>query len=161
MIFPPIPPWNGLHVLIIHFPIALLMVVPVFLAMGFLARKNGRIYAICALILLALGSVSSIVAVETGHAAAQAATKTPEVRPVIHDHAEHGEDTRDAFIALTVIYAALLFLPWTRRMEHLGRFMMTAQVVFFVVYLVALLLVIQTGYLGGMLVHKYGLHANL
>ena len=32
--FPPIPSWDGLHPLIVHFPIALLLVAPLLVVLG-------------------------------------------------------------------------------------------------------------------------------
>ena len=41
--FPPIPSWDGLHPLIIHFPIVLLLVAPVLVLIGaLLAPEKGR-----------------------------------------------------------------------------------------------------------------------
>ena len=41
--FPPFPTWDSLHPLIIHFPIALLLVCPLFILIGaFLSAEKGR-----------------------------------------------------------------------------------------------------------------------
>ena len=56
MSLPPIPTWQVLHPLVIHFPIALLFVAPVFLLLAVLLPKNSRWLQLPALILMVLGT---------------------------------------------------------------------------------------------------------
>ncbi len=63
---PPIPSWDGLHPLIVHFPIALLMVVPVLLVLGMIFRDGRRLFSVAALVLMLMGTAAAYVAVETG-----------------------------------------------------------------------------------------------
>ncbi|MGE3852796.1 MAG: DUF2231 domain-containing protein, partial [Planctomycetota bacterium] len=60
--FPPIPPWNGMHPLVVHFPIALLMLVPLFLLVALAVRRHRIAFALSALMLMAIGTVSVWVA---------------------------------------------------------------------------------------------------
>jgi len=83
---PPIPAWDGLHPLIVHFPIGLLLVAPVFLVLSQLFPKHARCFALSALILMALGTTATFVAVSTGLAAGRLTDKTPESLPVIEEH---------------------------------------------------------------------------
>jgi uncharacterized membrane protein len=63
---PPIPPWDSMHVLIVHFPVALLLLSPVFIVIGaVLTPPKGRPYMMAALITLLLGTASLFVAVST------------------------------------------------------------------------------------------------
>lgn len=73
--FPPIPTWDSLHVLIIHFPIALLLLSPLFVVVSaILPPAKGKPYMVAALIVLLLGTASLFVAGSTGHAAAKLAS---------------------------------------------------------------------------------------
>ena len=55
---PPIPSWTELHPLVIHFPIALLLVAPLFIIIGMIVNpQKGRPFLIAALILMLLGTV--------------------------------------------------------------------------------------------------------
>jgi len=48
--FPPIPSWDAWHPMIIHFPIALLLIAPVFILLGALLEPaRGRPYLIAAM----------------------------------------------------------------------------------------------------------------
>ena len=64
--FPPIPSWDGLHPLIIHFPIALLLVAPILVLLGLISPNRGRAFLGAALILMVLGTIASWIAVSTG-----------------------------------------------------------------------------------------------
>ena len=81
--FPAIPSWDALHPLIIHFPIALLLVAPIFIVVGaVLTPARGRSYLIAAMVLLLVGTASIFVAVESGEAAGKLAERTPGMQLV-------------------------------------------------------------------------------
>ncbi|MCL5269104.1 MAG: hypothetical protein M1457_00775 [bacterium] len=160
-IFPQLPPWDGMHVLVVHLPIGILLVTPVVLLMGFLAPKNARHYAVVALALMLLGTVAAYFAVETGEAAARVVQQTDQLRSAIEHHMDLGEDTRDVFTALTIIYALILFAPRLLRKEPARKAMTIVHIIFFVIYMGGILLVANTGDAGGKLVHQYGVKADL
>lgn len=73
---PPIPAWNSLHPLIVHSPIALLMVAPILMIVGLLAKPE-RALLTSALIGMALGTTGAWLAVATGEAAGHLARRRP------------------------------------------------------------------------------------
>ncbi|MCX7011873.1 MAG: hypothetical protein NTW86_04785 [Candidatus Sumerlaeota bacterium] len=158
---PPILPWDSIHPQIIHFPIVLLLTAPLFVALGIVVRKRGTCFAIAALCLMGLGAAGTFVAVESGEAAAQLATRTPEITEAIGRHQEMAETTRLVFTLLTVLYAAILFGPALLKRPLSPRASIIVQIVFFVVYAGCLILVADTGHLGGLLVHKFGVRAMM
>src|SRR3974390_3084136 len=106
---PPIPNWTELHPLVIHFPIALLLVAPLFIVVGIVINpQRGRPFLVTALSLMALGTVGTMLAVATGEAAAEVAHRTGVVSTVLERHQELAETTRDVFGLLTVIFATIL-----------------------------------------------------
>lgn len=156
----PIPPsWDAVHPLIIHFPIALLLVAPLFVFLGMILPKNGRSFLYAALILMAIGTLSACVAVSTGRAAAELADRTPEIAKVLETHEELAELTRNLFSGLTVLFAGILFVPALLKKNPGFKlsFMITAA--FLAVYMLASLAVVWTGHEGGRLVHQYGVRA--
>ncbi|MFH0980057.1 MAG: DUF2231 domain-containing protein [Planctomycetota bacterium] len=163
---PAIPPWEGMHVLIVHFPVALLTVSPLLILLGQLPRI-GRHFAPGAFAVLLLGTVGAYVAVESGEAAAQVATRTPEITAAIHEHAELAETVRLLFTILTTVYALVLVLPPILKRTQLLKWNVppvvpvVAQGVVLVAALILTLVVANTAHLGGLLVHEYGLHAFL
>ena len=158
--FPPLPSWDGLHPLVIHFPIALLMVAPLFLLLGMVFRRGGRLLPLCALMLMFLGTVASYVAVETGEAARDLLVRTPEITAAIESHEELADLTRSLFTVLTVILAALVLVPvfLGREREKLPHLAMHA--IFLLIYAGGLLVLLNAAAAGGRIVHELGAHAG-
>jgi uncharacterized membrane protein len=156
---PPIPTWDGLHPLIVHFPVALLLLAPVFVIIGLAARRRGMPYLLSALLLMAIGTVAAYVAVESGEAAARLAERSPQVNPVLEHHEELAERTRLIFTLLTAVFAGLLLV---RRLagDRLGRVPFTGIVVLFlVIYGGGMVNLANTAHNGGRLVHEFGLRS--
>ena len=160
--FPPLPPsWDGFHPLVIHFPIGLLLIVPLFLAISLLPTRWSRCSALAALVLMVAGTVSAFVAVSTGFAAGEMAERTPEITAVIERHMSLAETTRMVFSALTVVYALLLAVPLAMRREFPHKVFAAAQAVFLIVYMAGALVLVNTGHQGGRLVHEFGVKAMM
>ena len=95
--FPPIPSWDALHPLIIHFPIALLLVVPFLIVVGALrSPERGRTILYVALALMIAGTLGTFLAVGTGEAAGRMAERTPQIDVVLEHHEQLAEATRIA-----------------------------------------------------------------
>ena len=158
---PSIPPWDGLHVLVIHFPIALLLVAPLFILPGLAMPRRGHGFFVAALLLMALGALGAILAVETGEAAAALAKPGPAVAEVLLRHAALGETTRNVFIGLTLVFLPIV-LAHNRLTQRLGRARVALLIVIFLLgYLANLLFLVKTADLGGRLVHQFGLRSHL
>jgi uncharacterized membrane protein len=155
--FPPIPSWDGLHPLIIHFPIVLLLIAPVFIITGALVKhEKGRVLQLTALLLMVAGTASVFLAIETGEAAGKLAERTPAINAVLEHHEELAERTRTAFSVLTVIFAAILLVP--KLLQHASSKLVTTvlPLVFVVLYGAGTLLLVNTAHNGGRLVHEFG-----
>lgn len=159
--FPPIPSWDALHPLIIHFPIALLLVAPVLVLLGLLLPRQARGLLIAALVVMALGTIGTYFAVATGEAAGQLAERTPGVAAVLERHEDLAEITRAVFTALTVVFAAILFLPSILK-KGLGRKTVTVvSLAFLLLYASGAILLANVAHQGGRLVHEYGVRAMI
>ncbi len=157
--FPPIPSWDALHPLIIHFPIGLLLVAPVLIVLGLFMKKSGRSFAMAALVVMALGTASTFIAVSTGEAAGELAERTPAVSKVLEHHEELAETTRVIFSILTVVFAVILFGPRLLRKELDRVPSAVLTLVFLLLYLAGSVVLTNTAHNGGLLVHEYGVHA--
>lgn len=156
---PPIPSWDGLHPLIVHFPIALLLLAPLFVVIGLVVGRRGVPYLMAGLILMALGTTASYVAVETGEAAARLAERSPQVNAVLEHHEELAERTRLVFTLLTVVFAGLLAVRHFAG-DRMGRGAFAGIVVLFLlIYSGGALNLANTAHNGGRLVHELGVRA--
>lgn len=159
MEFPPIPSWDGLHPLIIHFPIALLLAAPLLVVLGALDSKRGKGLLMAALILMALGTAFSYVAVETGEAAAELAERSPEMAPVLMHHQKLAERTRLMFTVLTALFAALALGPALLKREMKRPLSLGLYAGFLVLYAVGAITLANTAHNGARLVHEFGIRA--
>ena len=153
---PPIPPWEALHPAIVHFPIALLLVVPIFVVLALVQRRQRPGLSQAALILLLLGTVGAWVAVQTGEAAEERAEGIPGIEEVLEEHEHGGEDARNYFTGLTLLYAAIVLLPAILKREPPAALYGGLNAVFLVLYLLAVVSLANTASLGGRLVHEFG-----
>ncbi len=156
---PPMPSWDGLHPLIVHFPIALLMAAPVFIVVGLIRKSWMQSMVLSALILMVLGTVATYVAVPSGEAAGKLAERTPEVNAVLERHESLGETTRTAFTILTLILGVIVVGQrlLRRNLDRLPSVGLHAA--FLILYAAGLLVLVNTAHNGGRLVHELGVRA--
>lgn len=159
---PPLPSWEGLHPLVVHFPVALLLVSPLFVLLGLLP-KIGRGFSHAALALLLLGTIAAYVAVETGEASAGLITRTEQVSKVLEQHQELAETARNLFTVMTVLYAALIFAPPIYERATRKRIKpvipLVATVVFVILLGLCVIVLANAAHLGGRMVHELGVQA--
>ncbi len=158
--FPPIPSWDALHPLIIHFPIALLLMAPFFVVVGaILSPVRGRPYLIAAMVLLLAGTASIYIAVQTGEAAGKLAERSPGIDPVLENHESLAERTQAVFSVLSVIFVALVAVPRFVKRADTRLTTTVLPLAFLVLYGAGALLLINTAHNGGRLVHEFGVRA--
>lgn len=158
---PPIPDWQSLHPAIVHFPIALLLVAPLFLLIGIIrGTERGRPYLIAALLLMLFGTAGAWLAVATGNAASELVERNGQLQAVVEQHEDLAEKSRDAFTVLTVLFAAFLFGPRLLQRSLTPAALILLPIVFLVVYAGAALLLANTAHQGGKLVHELGSSAG-
>ena len=159
--FPPIPEWDALHPLVVHFPIGLLMSAPVLILLGAVVPKAGRYFRFAALVIMLLGATAAWVAVSTGEAASTLTDQSPPVGPVLDKHEELAEYSAWAFSILTGVYAVIAIVPALLKKPVKGWITTAVSIVFLCVYLGFTTLLAHTAHKGGLLVHEYGVHAFL
>ena len=160
--FPAIPSWDALHPLIIHFPIALLLIAPIFIVIGAaLTPTKGRSYLIAAMVLLLVGTASIFVAVETGEAAGKLAERSTGMQQVLETHESLAERTQAVFSVLSVIFLSLLAVPWLLKRADTRLTTTILPLAFLVLYSAGVLLLVNTAHNGGRLVHEFGVRATV
>ncbi len=156
--FPPIPTWDGLHPLIVHFPIALLLVAPLFVVAALIWRRHGRMLMISALVLMAVGTISTWIAVSTGEAAGKVAERSPAVNPVLEHHEKLAERTRLVFTVLTVVFAGLIGGSAVFRRGMSRGTSVVLSLLFLAIYGAGTVVLSNTAHNGARLVHEFGIH---
>lgn len=180
---PPIPSWDAMHPIIVHFPIALLMIVPLLLVLGLLWRKYSRGLFMASFVLMVAGTIGIYAAMATGEAGEERAEKIPAAEVVFEQHEELAETSRTIFTTLTLIFTVMLFAPplLKRRFRAndqalatnaptdldnegflIGRKTATlATSAFLLFYLAGIMVLANTAHQGGRLVHEFGVQAAM
>lgn len=158
---PPIPSWDGLHPIIVHFPIALLLIAPVLIVLGLIFKKSGKAFMVSAFVLMLVGTIAAFVAVATGEAAGELAERMPNVEAVLENHEELAEMTRNIFTALTAVFGAILFVPMFFKKELDRKIMIPVGLAFLLFYGAGTVVLMNAAHEGGRLVHEFGVRAMM
>jgi uncharacterized membrane protein len=158
----PIPTWQAMHPLIVHFPIALLFVAPLFVIIGaFLASEKGRGFLLTALILMTLGTAGTFVARASGEAATKVVAQTPQIKSVLENHEELAETSSILFTLLTVIFAAIVLGPRLLKWKENRTVTTALPLAFLLFYGAGAVLLMNTAHNGGRLVHELGVKSPM
>ena len=158
---PSLPPWAGMHPLLVHFPIALLFSAPLFLALALVFGRRHRVWSYAALVLVVLGVSGLFMAAASGEAAGELAERSPAINAVLERHEHLAEVARVVFSGLALALAAVVLVPlaWKRTLPTWGHYV--SHGAFLAVFLVGLGFLVRVAHQGGRLVHQYGVHALL
>lgn len=159
--FPPIPDWDSMHPLVVHFPIVLLLIAPLFVVAGLALRDRRQTLLYSALVLMALGTIATFVATATGEAAGEVAERTMRAGNLIEQHEHLAELTRNVFLALTVAFGGILAVPRFVKHRSAGAISIGLTVAFLGFYIAGAVLLANTAHQGGQLVHAYGVRATV
>jgi uncharacterized membrane protein len=107
------PDIASIHPIIVHFTVSLLVAGVGFRWLAFAKKLEFAHHT--ATILLVVGTLTALVAVESGDQAHGPAERVPGARPMVQEHEEHGERARNVFVAVALLDAAGWVL---RRRQH-------------------------------------------
>jgi uncharacterized membrane protein len=158
--FAPFTTIDALHPLVIHFPIALLLIVPVFLVLMFFSKK-GEEFRHSAFILMVIGTMFLYVAAFTGDAAKKVVDRTPEITKALNLHEELADTSQMIFTALTVLFFLGFYLPKFIKKQIKPKNQRIILLCFIVLYLAAAGVLAMTAHKGGILVHSLKVTASL
>jgi uncharacterized membrane protein len=158
---PTLPTWSGMHPLVVHFPIALLLVAPVLVALGAALKRGRGTFFLSALVLMLIGTIGTYVALSTGEAGEGLAETVAGAEALLEQHEELAKTTAAIFTGLTVLFAGIVFGPPLLRRRLEGGALAATLAAFFALYLVGAGALVNTAHAGGRLVHEVGVRAEL
>jgi len=145
----------GLHPLVVHFPIALLLLYTLFETTGVILKNETLTKA--AFLILILGVVSAIAAVLTGGQAEEIAT---HLRDKGIAFSQEVLETHEKFATISVWYFfAILGLRTYFIVQK--KFVGYIKIIFVVLALIGAYFILETGEHGGELVFKYGVGTDI
>lgn len=139
---------DPLHPAVVHFPIVLLLLAaPVAVAAVF---RRPRWLEVVAAVLLGLGALGAVVAVQTGEDDSEWVAETPALEAVMEEHEEWAERTHVvALVAAVLAIGAVVLGRWSG--IALGARVLAAAGALAAGWCVA-----ETGHHGGILVYQHG-----
>jgi uncharacterized membrane protein len=160
--FLPMPAWDALHPLIIHFPIVLLLVSPLFIVISAtLPPPRGRPYMMTAIVLLLLGTASLFIATSTGKSAARYVERGGAMDALLETHRNFATETIMVFSELSILLLAIFLLPRMLGRRESRLFSTVLPLTFLAFYFGGIAFLLNTTHTGGRLAHEFGAHASI
>jgi uncharacterized membrane protein len=159
---PPIPPFEALHPLVVHFPIGVLLIAWMPVLIGLVDRKRRHTWLACGALLLVVGTGSCFYAVMTGDAAERIVGTTSQViDDALHEHKAVALRTRGQFIAATLVYLLVWGAYARMKLARKSIILVAGGALVVIAYAVAAVSLMNTGHTGGVLVHQHGVVAPI
>jgi uncharacterized membrane protein len=146
-----VPEIASFHPQLVHFVVALLIVGVLARVMSLLPLP-GRISFVGAMAatLIFLGTIASVLAVRSGLEAHEAVEGIPGIRPVVSEHEDDGETTRNIFLAVSLVEIGILAFAVRKPGVARGLRVLSA-----VVGVVGVVFLFETAEHGGEIVYAY------
>lgn len=110
---PPLPNWSGLHPLLTHFPVALILLSPASIFLGALLKgKWAKRFLTMSLALLSVGATLMYFAIMTGIDAVSIHQLSTEMRGVLDEHKSMARGATSALTVAALLYALTLVIRW-------------------------------------------------
>lgn len=159
---PPLPPWEGLHPLVVHYPIALLTIVPLLVLLAAAWSKHAKPLVLAAWVVLTIGVGGTLLATATGDAAEHAVRGAADGwYPVMKRHENVAESARNMFLGLWALFTVFGIVVMAFGKPVPRSLTIAGCVVYVLLHLPATLVLANAAHLGGRLVHEFGARAPL
>lgn len=158
---PPIPPWEGFHPIVVHYPIALLTMAPVFLILGALWKAQSRAMFLAYVLMLAAGTATAFIATATGEASEHVVQIPGVAEQALERHEDLGELARNLFLALTIVAGITAGLYWSLHARAKRGVIAVGALIMLMLHGAAALVLANAAHEGGRLVHEFGVRAPI
>jgi uncharacterized membrane protein len=163
--FPTLPPWEGMHPIFVHFPVALLITAPIFIILGLFRKEMARAFFFAAFVLFLLGALGSSMAAMSGEDARDSiapeilATASQDMPKVLQHNQELAEWVVNLAFAVTVLMGLFLLLKRFLKERYTPKIEYIALAVVLLVWIGLALLMMNAAHEGARLVHEFGVRA--
>lgn len=154
-----LPGWEGMHPMVVHFPIGLLVILPLLLLLSLVIKEQNKCFTNASLIILIIGTVGTMLSVATGLATMEVAKITEEAKEIINKHESLAAISRNLYMSFSVFYA--IFVYYTNKNIMKPSLKATLQIIFIVYSILGIWFLVNTGHYGARLVHEFGIHAPI
>jgi uncharacterized membrane protein len=146
-----VPDIASFHPQLVHFVVALLIVGVLARIMSLIPLPGRMTYVgAMAATLIFLGTIASVLAVRSGLEAHELVEDIPNIRPVVGEHEEDGETTRNIFLAVSLVEIGILAFATRKPTVARGLRILSA-----VVGVVGVVFLFETAEHGGEIVYDY------
>jgi uncharacterized membrane protein len=154
---PPLPSWEGFHPLIVHFPVAILLVAPAAIVAAMIFDRQAKVLSLVALAMIATGTTAAFVAQQSGAVAAGIADVSDAASAVLERHAELASLTVKLFVGLSILYTVMTTVSVYLHNSLPRPVRALVQAAYLMVYLGGTLVLANAAHAGGQLVHEFGI----
>lgn len=157
---PQLPTWETAHPLVVHLPIGVLAVVPLFAVWAMVAGGNRRTVGWVVMLLMLIGTTGTVIAAKSGTHAMEVA-EAGMAGNFMDQHADMGELARNWFLWVAAGYAAITILSTIIKDKLKRKYWIGAHAVWLGAFGAAFLVLANAGHMGGRLVHEFGVRAPM
>ncbi len=154
---PNIPNWSSMHPFLVHFPIAILLVVPIIITIGIILKKNSKYWFYSASALMIIGLLSIILAIASGEASADLTIIPKAASDIVEKHKTTSVTVRNVFAGLTLLYVLIQMVPVLVKKTLSVQLNRIVNLCFLVLYLICCIGLFNVASMGARLVHEYGI----
>jgi uncharacterized membrane protein len=154
---PDMPNWSSIHPFLAHFPIVIFLVVPIFIIIGIILKKNSKYWFYSATALMIIGLLSIILAIISGETSAELVKIPSAATDLVAKHKETSETVRNVFAGLTILYFLIQIVPVLIKKNVSVQLNRIVNTCFLILYFLCCVGLLNTAQMGGKLVHKHGI----
>ncbi len=153
---PPMPAWDHLHPIVVHFPIALLLMAPAFVLLALFWRAHTKPLLTAACVMIVIGAVAAQIAVMTGEATDEITQTAVLAEPVLERHEELAETARTIFLILAGVAVAGTGAVWWLGSRVKPRMILVGGLVYTAAHMLGGVVLVNAAHEGGRVVHEFG-----